>query len=273
MKDESREHPFVCALYTNSQQWDSRLPYVIKWNKICNLRENGEWEPLLNPWAKRYCSLDPGLTGDAFAITIAHIAGLIPVKRHDDSQEFTEYLPYFIVDFVLRIKGEPGEEILFRNVRRLIYEFSSHGYHIAKITTDTFQSRSMIQTLKEQGYNAEILSVDEEKDPYLNLRRVIYDERIKCYNYDILWEELLTLEEGPAKIDHTTNNSKDCADSFCACIYALTCDATYSEPVLPMKGLQIEADKHEDKITEKHDENFIEVKKKDDVVVDNKVVY
>lgn len=273
MRDETREHPFSCPLYIDSQQWDSRLPYTINWNKLCNLRENGEWEPLLNPWAKRYCSLDPGLTGDAFALTIAHIAGLIPVKKQDDSQEFTEYLPYFIVDFVLRIKGEPGEEVLFRNVRRMIYEFSSHGFHIAKITTDKFNSRDFLQILKEQGYNAELLSVDEEKDAYLNFRRVIYDERIKCYYYEPLWEEVATLEEGPTKIDHSTNGKKDCADSMCAAIYALTCDATYSEPVLPMKGQHMEAEKVEEKITEKHDENFIAVKKQDDIVVDNKVVY
>lgn len=275
MKDLTREHPFSCPAYIDSQQWDSRLPYEIQWNKICNLRENGEWEPLLNPWAKRYVSLDPGLTGDAYCVCISHIAGLIPVTKHDTSQEFTEYLPYFIVDFILRIKGEPGEEILFRNVRRIIYEFSSHGYHIAKVTTDKFQSRDTLQILKEQGYNAEILSVDEIKDPYLNLRRVIYDERIKCYSYEILWEELRTLEEGLDKIDHTSSgvDSKDAADALCACIYALTLDATYSEPILPMKGLQIEAIKEDEKVTEKHDENFIEVKKQDTVVIDNKVVY
>lgn len=204
---------------------------------------------------------------------IGHVAGLIPVKRQDNTQEFTEYLPYFVVDFVLRIKGEPGEEVLFRNIRRLIYEFSCHGYHIAKITMDKFQSRDGLQTLKEQGYNAEILSVDEEKDAYLNLRRVIYDERIKCYNYEPLWEELVTLEEGATKIDHHADGKKDCADALCAVVYALTCDATYSEPVLPVRGELKEPDKPEERITTEHDENFMKIKQSDGIVTDNKVMY
>jgi len=275
MKDETRVHPFHCALMPDPAQWDSRSPYVMDWNKLSTITDSGEWQPIINPWAKRYAAFDPGLTGDAFGVVIAHIAGLIPVNKKTNDNEITEYVPYFIVDFVLRIKGQPGEEILFRNVRRLLYEFSTHGFHIAQVNVDKYQSRDMIQTLREQGYKAELLSVDEEKDPYFNLRRAIYDERIKCYPYEIMFEELRCLEETPTKIDHSNTgiDSKDLADALCACIYSLTCDATYSEPILPQKGITVEEVK-EEKQTNKYDENFIEVTKQEGVIVDNtKVVY
>jgi hypothetical protein len=408
MIDTTRVHPWSCPL-CDGNQWDSRAPYTIHWNKLATLHENGEWSPMLNPGMKRYISLDPGLTIDAFGLAVGHIAGLIPVQRHDNSQEFTEYVPFYVIDFVLRIKGEPGEEVLFRNVRRIIYEFSCHGFHIAKITSDSFNSREMIQQLKEQGYNAEILSVDEEKDPYQHLRRAIYEERIKCYHYEHLWDELRGLEEGPTKVDHSSNgcfvgetripltdgttpmiselsnkevfvyskdkngnlvkgkargrqtklatnlldvvldtgavarctpehpwmlitgeyreakdlrpndrlmpiilntdiakdscrkvkqiipitlefpvpvydlevdehhnfallcgvfvhNSKDLADAVCACVYSLSLDATYSEPVLPVKGATIDSGENIDKISDRHNENWQEIPKKNEEI-------
>jgi hypothetical protein len=265
MQDTERRHPFFAPHMADPSQWDSRCHYQIKWNEIAYQTDNGEWLPRQNSWAKRHIHLDPALTGDGFGFCMSHIAGLAPVKRSQDQGEMTEYLPIYVVDFILRIKGEPGEEVLFRKVRQLIYEFSAHGFHIARITTDKFQSRDTIQALQAQGYRAEILSVDESKEPYWNLRRSIYDKRIKSYYYEFLWEELRKLEEGPQKIDHpaTPDASKDCADALCGCIYSLFEEATYSEPVLPMKGEFVEDEKEEP-----HDfPDIPDHEKRDEVVV------
>ena len=249
MQDNDRRHPFFAPAMADPSQWDSRCHYQMKWNELAEQEENGEWRPRINPWARRYCHLDPALTGDAFSICIAHIAGLIPVKKSVDQGDITEYLPMFVVDFILRIKGEPGEEVLFRNVRKLIYEFSNHGFHFAKISVDSFQSRDMIQQLEAQGYRAEMVSVDTSKDPYLTLRRAIYDGRLKSYYYEHLWDELRKLEEGPMKIDHpaTADGSKDCADALCGAIFSLAEEATYSEPIIPQKGEYLESSEIQEK--------------------------
>jgi len=135
---DGREHPFMCALMGDHEQWDSRLPYKIAWDKIAKRLEGGEWEPKLNPWAKRHVHFDPALTGDAFGLVIAHIEGTIPVLQAG-THDIYEQQPVYVVDFVLRIQGEPGEEVLFKAVRQLCYGFSQHGFHLAEFTMDTYQ--------------------------------------------------------------------------------------------------------------------------------------
>ena len=247
-KDPTRGHPFICHLMPDPQQWDSRMPYSINWEKIATLTDANEWEPRMNPWAKRHAHFDPGLTGDAFGVAIGHVSGLRPVQRtstHGDP--IVEYQPEFVVDFVLRIKGEVGEEVQLRNVRKLIYEFSEHGFHFAKISMDTFQSREMAQQLNAQGYITSIVSVDETKEPYYALRTAIYEGRFVCYDYPPLFDELRCLEDGPTKVDHPPNNSKDLADSCAGLVFTLGEEALQGAPILPAKGFSYTPrDDHDD---------------------------
>jgi len=259
--DDGREHPFMCALMGDTQQWDSRLPYKIHWDQIARRLPNGDWEPKLNPHAKRHVHFDPALTGDAFGIVVGHIEGTVPVLQSGLGHGVYEHQPVFVVDFVLRIQGEPGEEVLFKAVRQLCYGFSHHGFHLAEFTMDTYQSREMVQALREQGYKAGIYSVDtgigsmsedgsesskerqmegagegRRKQAYRYLRQTIMDGRIKSYRYPVLFEELKRLEDGPVMIDHPENGSKDCADALAGCIWTLFRADYYVEPLSPVLG-------------------------------------
>lgn len=237
MKDPTREHPFMCALMGNITEWDSRMPYKMNWHKLAKRKDNGEWEPLLNPHAPRAVGLDPASTGDAFGLSIGHISHVVPATDgpiNDDT--ITEWQPFFVIDFVLRIKGHPGEEVLFKNVRKLVYLFSQHGFHISNVTTDSYQSLEMIQSFQEQGYNAEVLSVDTSKDPYRFLRSVIYDRRVKCYDYPQLFAEIKNLEDTPMKIDHRPSGSKDISDAVTQVLWTLYREYNQKQPILPQKG-------------------------------------
>jgi len=237
MKDPTRSHPFVCALMGNSSEWDSRLPYRMNWSQIARQRKNGDWEPILNPYAPRVVGLDPASTGDAFGICIGHISHVVPATSGpSDDDSIQELQPFFHIDFMLRIQGRPGEEVIFKNVRKLIYEFSEHGFHIGMIKSDTYQHKEMLFALNEQGYNAEVLSVDTSKDPYRYLRTVIYDERIKCYDYPQLFTELKNLEETPLKVDHRPGSGKDIADAMAQVLWTLFQEYNIQQPMLPEKG-------------------------------------
>lgn len=254
-----RVHPFVSPICDNPLEWDSIAPYTISWEKIAKRKDDGSWVPLLNPQAKRHVSMDPALTGDAFGLCIAHVSGMREMSRTDVGQGVvTENQPEVTIDLILRIKANIGEEIQFRNVRKIIYEFTEHGFHIAKITTDTYQSREMLQTLTQQGYNAELLSVDISKEPYRTLRSAIYDGRVKGYPYPTLYHELRRLEDTPQKIDHPQDSSKDLADALCGVVFTLF-DAGYGgEPLSPQKGISSFSD---DGLV---NESFQEVKRTED---------
>lgn len=233
MKDPARSHPFVCALHSNPQEWDSRLPYRILWQKLARQNNKGEWEPIINPDKPRVIHMDPASTGDAFGFAMGHISHYVPSTGGD------EMLPVFVADFLLRIKGEPGAEVLFKNVRKLIYEFTEHGFHITSATSDTYQHREMLQALETQGYKTEVLSVDVDKEPYRFLRSIIYDQRAKCYDYPVIFHELKNLEENSLKVDHKPGGSKDIADAFCGMIWRLHQLYKNRQPNLPEKGISI----------------------------------
>lgn len=239
-RDTTRSHPFICPLYSQTSEWDSRLPYRIQWSKIARQRENGDWEPLLHPERPRFVGLDPASTGDAYGLAIGHAGDPEPVLRDGaDGAEVVEMLPKVITDFVLRIKGRPGEEVLYKNVRKLLYEFAAHGFHLLLTSTDTYQSREMIQALEAQGYKAELFSVDTSKDPYRLLRSLIYDGRFSCYDYPVLFHELKGLEEGPAKIDHRPDSSKDVADAVCQMTWQVIKHSNGRQPNLPERGMSV----------------------------------
>jgi len=283
MIDHTRSHPFLCPMMGDPTTWDSRMPYKMNWHKLV-VEKDGEWMPKLNPHAKRHVHLDPALTGDAFGLCITHIAGKVPIGN-PDAHGMVEYQPMFVVDFVLKIQGEPGNEVLFRNVRKLIYQFSDHGFHLAEFSMDTFQSREMIQALEQQGYKAGIYSLDnghtsrvvdgtghdhsggqnsvaKAKQAYWNLRTAIYENRVSCYDYPYLFKELKKLEDGPMKVDHADGESKDLADSLAGSVWTLFRSDHWGDPIAPIKGLS--STPEDGQIM---DESFVPVKSVGDAIV------
>jgi len=255
MIDKDRIHPFQCPLLDDPNTWDSRRSYKMNWYALCDRKPNGEWVPKLNPEAPRHLHYDPAFTGDAFGFCLAHVGGMIPVQ---ESGEIIEYQPVFVVDFVLAIQGSKDEEVIFRNVRELTYEFSSHGFHIAEVSMDTYQSRDACQALEQNGYKAGIYSVDtgissrgenvvntaigripKAKQAYWYLRSAIYEGRVKCYDYPILYRELRRLEDGPEKVDHPDGEGKDLADALCGVVWTLFRSRYSGEFLAPSKGITL----------------------------------
>lgn len=97
------------------------------------------------------------------------------------------------------------------------------------MSSDTFQSATIQQELKADGFKTEILSVDRVDQqsriclPYQYLKSAIYERRIEIYKKcDLLTDELVGLERmSNGKIDHTPDgiNSKDQADAVCGALY------------------------------------------------------
>ena len=85
----------------------------------------------------------------------------------------------------------------------------------------------MLQQLKAEKFNTEIVSVDRVNSehicvPYQHFKNVIYENRIKIYDKcDLLTEEVTSLERNnnTGKVDHPENGSKDSADAVCGSIY------------------------------------------------------
>jgi hypothetical protein len=231
------QHPFT-KFEVTLQQKDPALERL--------LPENLHWikQPKLNPYGRPIIGKDgqpettlvlfPALyhahfdlakNGNAAGLVIAHNTGARMIARWNYStlkMDNEERKPLIRVDLALRMVAPRGGEIDIPRMRAICYQLQrSYGMNFGKISYDTFGSQESVKTMHDEGFDAEILSVDKDNTPYDMLRTAIYDERILCYHVPVLERELGQLERGPTKIDHpaTHGASKDIADALAAVVY------------------------------------------------------
>lgn len=170
--------------------------------------------------------------GDALGMSMGHVKEILDVDGEEK--------PYISIDFMLRMKAAPGTEIMFSDVRRLVYQLKDElGFKIRLATLDGFQSTDTRQQFRKRRIPTEMLSVDKSKLPYEDLRDALYEDRIEFPPYltkievssteeiQIAVKELMELEENDKKIDHPTKGSKDVADTLAGVVTSLMGDRAY----------------------------------------------
>ena len=168
-----------------------------------------------------FAHVDLGLTGDSAGVTIGYVDRFIEMDR---GMGQTETLPFIKILGVLEVKPPPGQEIRFSKVRELFYRLRQSGLPLKWISYDSYQSIDSLQILRGEGFQTGLASMDRTRMPYEVTKTTLYDGRVEIPEHAKLRLELLQLEDIPltGKIDHPTQGSKDCADSFAGVIYGLT---------------------------------------------------
>ena len=215
-------HPFsreeIILSTTNEALQDGFLP-------IKSYLYNGLIFDKLN--MKRYMHLDLALTGDSLGISMCHISGWKSIYKQDSNYNETDYnnglvddeikIPVITYDFMLKVNPpkKPNKISLSKVRDFIVYLKNELGIKFDIITADQFQSAQLLQELDELGFNTGYLSVDRTPDAYLAFTNLIYEERVKFYNYEPFKKELFNVVYYPAKkkVDHTSIGSKDVADS------------------------------------------------------------
>ena len=169
-----------------------------------------------------YVHLDMSLSGDKTGIGGVFIKGKKPTKNGNPSKDL-----FYTVGFNVSIKAPRGYQVSFEKNRNFIRWLKQQGLRVRGISMDTYQSADLMQQLKAEKFQCEIISVDRLNDkiclPYQYLRNTIYEKRIECYESVLLKEELIGLERdnNSGKVDHSPSgiNSKDSADAICGAVY------------------------------------------------------
>jgi hypothetical protein len=175
-------------------------------NMASPIDDNGKHKPNFRGQKGKwyYIHIDLALRRDAAGFAMGH-------------QEGDE----IIIDFMLRIQAPPNGEILFSDIREMIYDLDKRcRFHIAYISFDGWQSIDSIQILNQKGYNCETLSVDKDTAAYDTLKEKMQEGKLKTYRYEPFIQEIRRLElvEGK-KIDHPPKGSKDVADAVAGVVY------------------------------------------------------
>jgi hypothetical protein len=171
-----------------------------------------------------FVHLDMSLSGDKSGIGGVFIRG----KKQPKPDEPVSKDLLYTVAFNVSVKAPRGHQVSFEKNRQFIRWLRQQGFNVKGVSSDTYQSADLQQTLKAENFNTEIVSVDRvDSDrickPYQYLRNSIYEQRVEMYKTVLLKEELIGLERdnNSGKIDHSTNgiNSKDSADAICGSIW------------------------------------------------------
>lgn len=171
-----------------------------------------------------YIHLDMSLSGDKTGIAGVFQRGKKPPTEGEPPSKDM----YYTVAFNVSVKAPRGYQVSFEKNRNFVRWLKQQGFKVAGVSTDTYQSAQLQQTLNAEGFNTSIISVDRvDTDrickPYQYLRSTIYEERIEFYQSTLLKEELIGLERdnNSGKIDHSPSsiNSKDSADAVCGSLY------------------------------------------------------
>ena len=171
-----------------------------------------------------YIHLDMSLSGDKTGIAGVFQRGKKPPTEGEPPSKDM----YYTVAFNVSVKAPRGYQVSFEKNRNFVRWLKQQGFKVAGVSTDTYQSAQLQQTLNAEGFNTSIISLDRvDTDricrPYQYLRSTIYEERIEFYQSTLLKEELIGLERdnNSGKIDHSPSsiNSKDSADAVCGSLY------------------------------------------------------
>ena len=237
---QSIGHPCTSQEYTMNTDFD------FMWGRFCSKgkrrlkggHEEFIWRPKNASGKARYIHIDTSLSGDSTGFVMGHIDRQVEViRRNERGEEYTDVAPFIVIDLLLRINPPEGDQIFLPDVRRMVYELQEHGFHIAGMSCDSYQSAEMIQQMKRRGVKADVLSVDRTTDPYDALKSALYEDRIAFYEYEPLIRELKTLEYDSIKrkVDHPVAGSKDVADALAGVVYGLM-QMRQSTPILLTQG-------------------------------------
>jgi len=185
----------------------------------CNWQRESPVDELgrLKEWLKgdnepRFIHIDLGLKKDACGFAMGKLNGFDIIEG--------ERRPKVYIDLVLQIKAQPNEEIIFSEIRQLIYSLQDRGFRIAKVSYDGWQSADSLQILRNRGIDAEILSVDRDTKAYDTFKEMLHTKRFDCYFYEPLHREYKRLELVKGKkVDHPPGGSKDVCDAVAGVCY------------------------------------------------------
>lgn len=156
--------------------------------------------------------------GDAAGFMMAHPAAMFPsldqgaidelhrlgldASAHMDSEPEAPSKGIEI-DLALQIIAPSGGEIIFGDIRSLIYTLKEQlGFNIAFVSFDGFESKDSVQQIQSHGIACDKVSVDTSIVPYDTLKSLLYQGLFKGYHHPTLIRELIELQERNGKVDH-----------------------------------------------------------------------
>lgn len=167
-----------------------------------------------DPDKQYFIHVDLAQKHDHCAVAMSHVDGWVTMKI---GEKYKEAAPRVIVDAVRYWTPTASKSVDFTEVKDYILSLRQRGFNLKMVTFDRWNSHDMMQQLKANGINSELLSV--AKKHYEDMSLTLTEERLHGPRIQLLIDELLQLRIVKDKVDHPRKGSKDLSDAVCGAVY------------------------------------------------------
>lgn len=179
-----------------------------------------------HPELPRYIHFDQSITGDEAGVASSYAE----ILDRDENGTITKRIT---TEWMMQITPpRKPEQIDLKKLRSIVYYMRDTLHlNIALITFDSYASEEAIQSLRQDGFNVELKSVDRDDKAYTDIMQLYYQELYKHPDHPRYREELFGLihfrEKG--KVDHPADLDKGVTDAAIASAHsALTKQDVYN---------------------------------------------
>ena len=147
-------------------------------------------------------------------------------------------LPFIKQVFAVAIEAPRGTKQSFQKVINFILYLRQQHFNVGTISTDSFQSDFLRETLEQQGFTTTKFSLSKSMEPYIGLRNLLIDQRIELVKNQLQEDELVATQRINNLISHPIDEGGghgDVADSLCGSTWSLITEQVVSRP--PTKNL------------------------------------
>ena len=185
-------------------------------NPNLNVDSYGRFDDAFRPDPEKqyFVHVDLAQKHDHCAVALSHVQSWVTMKI---GETYKEAAPRVVVDAVRYWTPTASKSVDFTEVKDYIISLRARGFNLKMVTFDRWNSHDMMQQLKANGINTELLSV--AKKHYEDMSLTLTEERLYGPHIQLLIDELLQLRIVKDKVDHPRKGSKDLADAVCGAIY------------------------------------------------------
>lgn len=116
-------------------------------------------------------------------------------------------MPYFKQLFGIAIGSLNGDKMSYQKVVNFIIWLRREGFNIDLVTTDQYQSSYVRETLEQQGFEVDKVSVDASIEPYVSFKNLLIDQRVELVKYQLQEDEMVHLQRINNVLDHPPQKS------------------------------------------------------------------
>lgn len=168
----------------------------------------------------RYIHLDMAYACDKFGLASVYSDRV--KYTSDDGHEILRR-KYFI-DFCLGVVSPNKEKVDIIKVLEFIYALKEQGYPVKLVTTDNHQGELARQLIARKGVKTDYLSIEKDKNIYLNLKNAIITEALEGFKNPELMKELRGLRESQKKIEKGKGYTDDMSDALAGALWSCSQD-------------------------------------------------